>query len=497
MKYKKERRFKPNLCNGAMTFEDCEIAILRNAVDESDKIKGEKNVNNEEVKKILTIVEHFIRQKKLILYGGTAINNILPNSAKFYNKDIELPDYDMYSKNALEDAKELADIYYKEGYLDVEAKSGVHVGTYKVFVNFMPIADITDLNSQIYKEILKDSITVNGMKHSPPDFLRMNMYLELSRPQGDVSRWEKVLKRLSLLNQHFPLKIESNCKTIDFQRGLDSINICSSKSVTNNRECESIKNLSERLYIVTRDILINQEVVFFGGYAASLYSRYMPEHEKHQVNKIPDFDVLSDEPEKCAEIVKEQLLDSGFKKIKLVNHPAIGETIPEHVEIIVSNETIAFIYKPIACHSYNKLHIDGKDIHIATIDTILTFYLAFIYTGEPEHIRERLLCMAKYLFEIEEKNRLEQRGLLKRFSLECYGKQQTLEEIRSEKALKYKELSGKRGTKEYDMWFLKYIPGAKVNGAKVKKMKTEKIRSSKNKTRRTDNKKTEDNGYFF
>ncbi len=36
---------------------------------------------------------------------------------------------------------------------------------------------------------------VNGIRYAPPNFLRMNMYLELSRPAGDVSRWEKVFKR--------------------------------------------------------------------------------------------------------------------------------------------------------------------------------------------------------------------------------------------------------------------------------------------------------------
>ena len=36
----------------------------------------------------------------------------------------------------------------------------------------------------------------------------MSAYLELSRPFGDVSRWEKVLKRLTLLNKHYPLNSE-------------------------------------------------------------------------------------------------------------------------------------------------------------------------------------------------------------------------------------------------------------------------------------------------
>ena len=37
----------------------------------------------------------------------------------------------------MEDAIELADIYYKEGFTEVEAKAGMHFGTYKVYVNFI------------------------------------------------------------------------------------------------------------------------------------------------------------------------------------------------------------------------------------------------------------------------------------------------------------------------------------------------------------------------
>jgi hypothetical protein len=69
--------------------------------------------------------------------------------------------------------------------------------------------------------------------------------------------------------------------------------------------------------------------------------------------------------------------------------------------------------------------------------------------------------MAAYLFEVEQKNSLEQKGLLKRFSLDCYGKQPTMEEIRATKAQKYEELKGKTGpkdVKEKEMWFLKYRP---------------------------------------
>ena len=36
-------------------------------------------------------VEMFLRDKKRICYGGTAINNVLPLQDQFYNKEVELP----------------------------------------------------------------------------------------------------------------------------------------------------------------------------------------------------------------------------------------------------------------------------------------------------------------------------------------------------------------------------------------------------------------------
>ena len=130
-----------NICKD-LSFDDCELAILRMAVDKAEEKMGRRVVNSDDIREIIKIVEDFIRRKNLICYGGTAINNILPSEDQFYNKDVEIPDYDFFTTNALKDAKELADIYYKEGFEDVEAKSGQHHGTYKVFVNYIPVADI-------------------------------------------------------------------------------------------------------------------------------------------------------------------------------------------------------------------------------------------------------------------------------------------------------------------------------------------------------------------
>lgn len=440
-----------------LNFADCELAILRMAVDKAEEKIAKRVVNSDDIKIIIKIVEDFIQKKNLICYGGTAINNILPVEDQFYNKEVEVPDYDFFTSNALKDAKELADLYYKEGFTDVEAKSGQHHGTYKVFVNYIPVADITQLPKEIYNSLKKDSIRVGGILYAPPNFLRMSMYLELSRPAGDTSRWEKVLKRLALLNKNYPLT-SLNCNSIDFQREMDN------------------KSKGDAIYENVKNTLVNQGVVFFGGYAIYLYSQYMPKKLQMKLKKIADFDVLSNDPETTAQIVKERLKDIDVKNVKIIKRSPVGEIIPEHYEITVDKDTIAFIYKPIACHSYNVLNIHGEKVKVATIDTMLSFYLAFLYADRPYYndFLERILCMSKFLFDVQQKNRLEQKGLLRRFSITCYGHQESVEEMRANKAEKYKELKQAKNKEQFEEWFLNYKPDTFKNSNNIIKQESQK-----------------------
>ena len=466
-----------DICDKKMKFEDCELAILRAAVDNADEKQGKKVADSDEIRRMIEIVENFLRKKQLICYGGTAINNLLPKHDQFYNKNLEIPDYDFYSSNALNDAKDLVDIYVEKGFIEVEAKSGQHHGTFKVFVNFIPVADITSIPKELFNAIKNEAIRVGGILYSPPNLLRMGMYLELSRPEGDVSRWEKVLKRLILLNKHYPL-VGKQCHELHFLRQMnDTHNI-------------------EKIYSTVQNTLMDQGVVFFGGYALSLYSRYMHKNLKQKLEKFPDFDVLSTEPLLTAQIVKERLEDSDIRNVKIIKRPGVGEIIAPHYEIQVGKDTIAFIYEPIACHSYNIIKEDGNEIKIASIDTMLSFWLAFLYANRPYYDKDRILCMANFLFEVQEKNRLSQKGLLKRFSINCVGHQETIEEMRAEKAEKYVELKNKQKDPEYEEWFLRYRPtdgkkmnekqmdGKQMDGKQMKGTKRFKSKKSKSKTKK-------------
>jgi hypothetical protein len=442
-------------CNKNLTFEEKELELLRKSVDIAETKLGKKIKQNNDVDSMIKIVEDFMRRKKVVCYGGTAINNILPENDQFYNNDVEIPDYDFFSPKSIDHAKELADIYASKGYDEVEVRSGVHKETYKVFVNFIPIADITQLEPKIFKVLYKNTIRKNGISYAPPDYLRMLTYNELSRPDGDVSRWEKVYKRLILLNKHYPLKTTPKCSQVNFMRDF-----------TGNPE------LKETLYNVVREAMIDEGVVFIGGYASSLYGRHMPAEQKKQLQHVPDFDVLATDPKAVAYIIKERLEDAGFKNVKVNKKQATGDdAIMTHYEIVVDDDTLCFIYEPYGCYSYNTIKVNNKTVKVATIETMLLFLLAFMYADRPYYDHERIICMAEYLINVQAKNRLEQKGLLKRFNVNCYGKEKTLVEIRGEKASKYKELKNAQDSKEYNKYFFKYIPNKanKANKANIEK----------------------------
>jgi hypothetical protein len=413
-----------------LSFEECELTILRTSIDKSEKIQGEKLLQDSETQKLIKTVEKFIKDKKCIVYGGTAINNILPEDEQFYNYDYELPDYDFFSPDALSLAKELADIYHKQGFDEVEAKAGVHHGTYKVFVNRMGVADITYLHKEIYDAMMPSTIQKKGILYAPSNFLRQSMYLELSRPMGDVSRWEKVLKRLNLLNKHYPLVY----KKCELQRHMSS------------------RRDEPQLFSIVKNIFAKDGVVFIGGYANAIYTTYT---RAPKLQNIPDFDVLSKHPEETVKKVYQKLKAAGYN-VTTKEYEPIGELVAKHYSISIDDEYVAFVYSPSACHSYNIVKDGGQSLKIGTIDTLLSYYLAFMYANREYYDENRLICLCSVLFKVQQENRLSQKGVLKRFIVDCYGKQPTLQSMYEENNRLYKTLKPK--SKAYEERFLKYNP---------------------------------------
>lgn len=457
-------------CPKKASYEECEKLILKHTIEKIEKEYGGSLMGQSRVQEMVSIIETFLRKKKVMCYGGTAINDSLPKQDQFYDRELEFPDYDFFSKTALDDAKELADIYVKKGFDDVEAKAGVHFGTYKVFVNYIPVADITQIPSELFDNLYKERTTVNGVSYVPPDYLRMSMYLELSRPAGDVSRWEKVYTRLQLLNKHYP--VNANCgKEIE----IDVSDIGSKKALT----ADYIRG---DIYDKLLERLVKSNAVFFGSAARDAYFKIGKRNVK-QI-KIPDFDVIVENSETIANNIVEHMAKSDIE-LKIKKEVNDGDFIPNYVMLLFKGNVIAKLYEPLACHSYNILRQGKYYIRIASIETMLSLYLTFVYLSRSHFDKERILCMVARLFELQQKNRTKQSGILKRYSMTCYGEQPTIESIFEKKSNAFKRLvkEKKRGTREWEQWFLKYTPSNSKDKVmkEYKKSTAKKISSSTNK----------------
>ena len=105
------------------------------------------------------------------------------------------------------------------------------------------------------------------------------------------------------------------------------------------------------MFELLKDTLIKDGVVFFGGYASYLYSKYMPNKVRKLFSKTPDFDVLSNDIVKTKDAIIKSL--KNYNNVNAVFHKKVGEIIPKHYEILIGKDTLVFIYKTIGCHSYN------------------------------------------------------------------------------------------------------------------------------------------------
>jgi hypothetical protein len=180
----------------------------------------------DDTKHIMKIVGDFIKKKHLLIYGGFALNLLLPKKDKFY-KDFTINDYDCFSKDAKNDALELADNLKKLKYEFIKVRKALHENTYKVYVNFIQIIDITQMNADIYDNLLKvhkDELNTSIYKNYkdnysivPFVFLISNLHYELARPISSYYRWDKVYNRLLLVVDkiHLP-QIKNNINKADF-----------------------------------------------------------------------------------------------------------------------------------------------------------------------------------------------------------------------------------------------------------------------------------------
>lgn len=359
----------------------------------------------------LEVVEDFLRHHPVLCYGGTAINNLLPPEARFYDPKVDIPDYDFFSRTPQEHAMILANKLAARGIKNVEVRPGMHLGTFKVFADFQGVADITQLDDDIFKRLWSENVVRDGIHYVTPNYLRMSMYLELSRPRGDVSRWVKVYSRLQLLNNYYPI----TCPGTDKEP----------TPLDKERQAE------------VEHILKNHPVVLLGITASQLHSKGRKNAWYTPVTMLADADTIKS-------------LTEGKDTER---HPG-SEVLPAYVDVLDDAGNVFIRYhETAACHSYHQM---SSGIRVASIPTILQFFFAFMYSGVPEEDISHILCVAQRLMDLANDKSKRRFALLT--PIDCIGKQETLIDMRKHKSTLYEELAKNKSSPDFLKYFFTYNP---------------------------------------
>ena len=153
----------------------------------------------------------FARRNGLVVYGGHAIDAVLPSNDKIYTKN-DVHDVDIFSPlpqfHAKKLAGELDDIFHLPF---VEAKfSFMHDNAFNVVSMSNKIADFTYMEKDVI-----DSLFVRIGKQlrpmAPIDYILYSMHNEFSHPLVTPDRWDKTFGRFVRVLKHNPIDHDAAC----------------------------------------------------------------------------------------------------------------------------------------------------------------------------------------------------------------------------------------------------------------------------------------------
>jgi len=391
-----------------------QIELIKKASEEAQHKIDYFTAHDTEILHAISIVEDFLKKKHRICYGGQAINAHLPVKYKFYNPEYSMPDYDIFTPSQYDDIITIINQLKKAGFTEVYIRQGMHVGTIKIYVNYVAVADMTSIDPVLYKILSKRASRIDGISYLDPNTLRMLMYLELSRPRGQVERWEKIFERLMLFNEFVPIK---SCPGFHLE------------SVFKNK-------LTSEQVNYTMQFIINNKRVFAGADLLPFYENTLKLHKTnvhwllHSNKPIIFFSGTAQDD--AMQLIAEFNYTHGEKRMPFTikSFTASNNDILPSMKVIEQGKLpVIFILNQTACHSYFNVPIHnkqyGKILKVATIDTLITLYFSFSLIKNKYF--NSIECLANQLVHLSIKTRKEHKKFIFPFiSIKCYGHQDTL-----------------------------------------------------------------------
>jgi hypothetical protein len=412
------------------------------------------------LKNPLEIVKEFIMEKGLKLYGGQALHEHLRKLGDGFYESWEFPDYDVFSPDAWNHAKELADRLHDMGYQFVEAKASVlndevHQ-TYKVgcdmffildltqvgclpdelengkcdfcgkskdgkcfsLFNYIPAVDVLKYNpakdknpkeyTETYDYINKTGLEQKKLLMCSSDYLKISMYKEMTQPLQQPERLPKVGTRLQTFLKHFKFD-HSVCKNKDFNREVN----------------ESLKPVLKSVAAyIKKNKLIN--------YGATAYNLFVRGNSKNlgQIN-VPDYQAYANDSKQHANNLL-KILQRKFKNMTF----GVQEKIMYWKKTDTHSYTVHVTFNKIR-HNYIAVFTDYENclpyvqyngVRYVTIDRMkFLLYKSVVLSDVMDLLEEHKVnyeCMLSNLIKLEEDaNKKKKRGSnkFKRIIATCEG----------------------------------------------------------------------------
>ena len=359
---------------------------------------------------ILSLIEKFLVDKKIVLYGGTAMNMYLPKKHKFY-KNYELPDYDGFCVNPEKLALELVHLLKKHSYEYITIRHALHDGTYKVTWEFNDIADFSKIRYNDYKLIVKNSSTINSLKVANINLIKCNAYFELCLPKSAMFRLSKVFKRIIILENNVSLK------TIQYR---SDYWICNKNKIVNM--------ILDQIF----SYVVENNFVFSGMKALLFYMNENIFEHKNLHNNTRYIQFWSDDVNESISDIR-SILNEYNIKYKIYDSKS-NSFIPDkkNIDVIIDKKKIRLVSildTKSNCFSYKTIKMNKKNIKICTVPFILYLFYYYIYIHNNTSSLLSIKCTSLIQKLIKKINNED-------FVSECYGHHKSTSAIKKSRAKK-------------------------------------------------------------
>lgn len=363
----------------------------------------------EERKKIRAIVIDYIKRRKRVIFGGTAIEKWVKKSNEkdsIYSSEV-LGDIEFYSPQPLQDMYNICNILHRNKFKNIVGREAIHPETYSIFVENTAFCDISYMTDAIVRNNIPTT-SFAGVRYTNPEFLINDMYRVFSNPLHDYPfRLEKVYGRYLLLQKHYfnPMKKPTECKVSNFDKETDEI----------------------RQFVFDKFVVGNKDVILSGTGAYEYYIQ-QSEYPKNKGSPYKPEDFYD------TVLIVDDIKPEALKILKLLNNKD-DITIREYTKFFQFFDrklTIFYKEKPVItlmkhnniCTPYHTMEHGSKFFQIASFDSLVQYTNAMMFRDKLN--RDSYYCMFYWLFQVRNyylsKNKLtgvEEDNLFSHFIIDC------------------------------------------------------------------------------